>query len=123
MAPDQLVKVKDLQATRDAVAKYLNDNVGWRAEFRDLVWSHRYVIAKLALLANKTMCFSDLVSQVSAALAETTSDLIRRLTPELIAEKMCDALPAPAPVPEPVPAAEDAAAAPASVPVAEQEAE
>lgn len=93
MAPDQLVKVKEVHQVRDAVRKYLTDNAGWRAEDRDLVWSHRYVIAKLALLAGQKMHFADLDSQVRAALAEATADQIRKLTPELIAERMSDALP------------------------------
>ncbi len=115
MAPDQLVTVKEPHPLRDAVRKYLSDNAGWRAEDRDLVWSHRYVVAKLAMLAGKTMYFSDLEAQVRDALVEAIADQIRKLTPELIAAKMCDALPSPVlepvaieslPATDPAPAAE-----------------
>jgi len=88
-----MVKVKELQPVRDAVRKYLTDNAGWRAEDRDLVWSHRYVVARLALLAGETMSFADLCTQVEAALAEASAPIIKRLTPSLIAEKIADALP------------------------------
>lgn len=76
-------------AVREAVTQYISDNVGWRAEDRDLVWSHRYVTAKLSLLYGKTMPFSELVDQIRAALSETTAPQVQLLTPELIAEKIC----------------------------------
>jgi hypothetical protein len=99
MAPDQVVQIKDLQTTREAVRQYLMDNVGWRAANRDLVWSHRLVIAKLALFAGKRMFFADLESQIQSVLLEAPSPLIQQLTPEYIAEKICDPITAPSPAP------------------------
>jgi hypothetical protein len=90
MIPSQFVKVNELHQVRESVRKYFADNVGWRAEDRDLVWSQRFVVARLALLHGQEMMFGDLETQVASALAETPAPSVRGLTPELIAEKICE---------------------------------
>ena len=97
MLPEQLVQLNALTDIRDAARKYMDDNIGWRAEDRDLVWSYRYVAAKLSLLHGQTMTFGELTQTVATVLSETSSPLVRQLTPELIAKKLCTPLPTPEP--------------------------
>lgn len=77
-----------MESIRQSVRGYLDDNVGWRAEDRDLVWGYRFVIAKMALLAGQQMLFKELVSLIQETLNETASDLLKFLTPTLIAARI-----------------------------------
>lgn len=89
MTSEQIVQVNDLKSVREAARQYMLDNVGWRAEDRDLVWSFRLVSVKLALLERKVLSFGELTQKVQDVLLEAPSDLIKRLTAALIAEKIC----------------------------------
>ena len=90
MSPEQMVRLKDIAGIREGVNTYITDNLGWKAADNDLGWSARYVSAKLAILTGQTMPFAELEGHVQLALSETNSDLVKELTAELIAEKICD---------------------------------
>lgn len=85
MTPEDTVLLPDISKIREAVHQYIADNAIWRAEDRDMVWSDRYLTAKMGLLAGKQMTFGELVSQVQIALLETTHPRVRELTAELMA--------------------------------------
>jgi hypothetical protein len=93
MVPEQIVLVHNMQDARAAVQQYLTDNIGYQAEDRDLVWSWRYLVAKLSLMGGQKLPFADLVAAVSTTISETNSEKVKFLTAELIAKKMCTAVP------------------------------
>jgi len=88
MDPATTVRLLEPLSLREAVNKYLQSNLIWRAEDRDLVWSVRFVGSKLSLLANKSMTFGELTAEVAQTLASATSTNVNLLTPELIAKVM-----------------------------------
>jgi hypothetical protein len=89
MAPETPVQVLDIKSVQAAVQSFLKDQTGWRAEYRDLVWSHRLVSVKLSLLAGKLTTFGELALEVQMILAEATDAYVRELTATDLAQVIC----------------------------------